>query len=118
MDGKESNADLMGALAEMRGGEVWNDIHRKFNEVLTAVLNTRAKGQLTLTLNIMPSKVAMGGAVVEVAMDHAIKMKKPELEIGNGHFFVTEEGKLSRDDPNQAKMFELEAEKEKRGRSN
>ena len=100
--------DLLAVLLDMRQGKVAQNCNEKFNEVLAAVIETGGKGELTIKLMIKPSKMGMGAAVVEVELDHDIKLKKPELEIGKSFFFVTQEGALSRDDPDQAAMFNAE----------
>lgn len=100
--------DLLAVLLDMRSGAVAADCNNKFNEVLKAVLDTGGKGKLTIELNIQPSKMGMGGCVVEVETSHACKMKKPELAVGKAHFFVTSGGDLTREDPNQAAMFQEE----------
>lgn len=98
--------DFVSTLMEMRGGEVACDVNRKFHELLTSVLETGAKGELTLKFKIKPSKFAMGGAVLEVETEHDCKVKKPELSIGRSLFFVSKEGNLSRDDPAQIALME------------
>lgn len=100
--------DLIQTLIEMRNGEVAMDCNRKFNELLAAVFGTASKGKITITVQVAPSKLAMGGAVVEVETTHECTIKKPEMAIGRSLFFVTQDGTLTRDDPAQAAMFEAE----------
>lgn len=97
--------DLLSILLDMRNGQVATDCNQKFNTVLEAVLETGGKGELTIKLFIKPSKLGMGRAVLEVETSHECKLKKPEHEIGRSTFFVTKEGKLTRDDPAQTAMF-------------
>ena len=99
--------DILRLLFDMRNGEVAQDIARHFDELKTAVLETRGKGKLTIELNLEPSKCAIGGAVLEIKADHTCKVKKPELAIGAAHFFVTHEGELTRDDPSQEAMLAI-----------
>ncbi len=108
--------DLLGILLDMRGGQVAADCNAKFNECLQAVLETGGKGELTIKLLISPSKFAMGGAVVEVETEHEAKMKKPELKVGKAIFFVSKDGKLSREPQDQTSMFTVgeEPKKEKK----
>ena len=115
MEGKKyrMNNDLLSVLLEMRSGQVATDCNEKFNEVLAAVLETGGKGKLTIELHVAPSKMGLGGAVLEVETFHECKLKKPELGIGKSVFFVTKEGKLTRDDPAQSAMFEKPAKEEK-----
>lgn len=105
--------DLLQILLDMRSGQVAADCNAKFSEVLKAVLDTGGKGELNIKLFIRPSKMGMGGAVIEVETEHECKMKKPELEVGRSFFFVTAEGDLTREDPLQGGMFELEAKQPK-----
>ena len=100
--------DLLSILLEMRSGAVAADISSKFDEVLKAVLDTGGKGELNIKLLVKPSKMGMGGAVIEVETEHECKVKKPELAIGRSVFFVTKEGRLTREDPAQTAMFAVE----------
>jgi len=108
--------DLLSVILEMRNGGVAADCNRKFNEVLDAVLKTGGKGRLTINLDIKPSKMGMGGAVVEVETEHECKMKKPELAVGRSFFFVTNDGDLTRQDPDQADMFAEPAQQQQEDR--
>ena len=100
--------DFVNLVMEMRGGAVATDLNNKFNEMLTAVLETGGKGELTIKIKAAPSKMGLGGAVLEVETEHECKMKKPELAVGKAFFFVTKEGDLTRDDPAQTAMFALD----------
>jgi len=100
--------DFVSVLMEMRNGEVAMDCNRKFNDVLSSVFETGAKGTLTLTVSVKPSKFAMGGAVVEVETEHTCRIKKPELNIGRTLFFVGKDGTLNRDDPMQLALLHEE----------
>lgn len=102
--------DIVTLLMEMRSGRVATDINDKFQDVLRGVLETGGKGELTVKLLIKPSKMGMGGAVIEVETEHEVKTKRPELKIGRSMFFVNKDGQLTRDDPDQAGMFAGEPE--------
>ena len=104
--------DFVQTLMEMRSGEVAVDVNRKFGELLASVLETGKKGKLTLSVEVSPSKFAMGGAVLEVETRHNCKVTRPELEVGRSLFFVTKDGSLTRDDPAQVAMFEEQRQKE------
>jgi len=112
---EKPKTDLLGVLLDMRNGRVAADCNVKFNEVLAAVIETGGKGELTIKISVKPSRLALGGAVVEVETQHECKVKKPEQDIGKSVFFVTPEGTLTRDDPNQADMFTLEAKENQNG---
>ncbi len=97
--------DLLQVLLDMRNGQVAADCNQKFNDVLRSVIETAGKGELTIKLFIKPSKLGMGGAVVEVETEHECKMRRPELSVGRSLFFVSESGDLVRDNPDQAALF-------------
>jgi len=97
--------DLLAVLLEMRSGLVAADLNAKFNEVLGAVLDNAGKGELTIKLSFAPSRLAMGGAVIEIEALHSTTLKKPENKIGKSAFFVGANGQLSRDNPDQVAMF-------------
>ena len=100
----------------MREGQVASDLIEKFNLVLQAVLETGKTGKMSIDLSISPSRVAIGGAVVEVEMEHNIKLRTPQLSIGKSAFFVSHEGELTRDNPAQAAMFEKETKEQANGK--
>jgi hypothetical protein len=110
--------DFVNLIMEMRGGAVATDLNNKFNEMLTAVLETGGKGELTVKIKAAPSKMGMGGCVLEVETEHECKMKKPELSVGKAFFFVTKDGELTRDDPAQTAMFQLDQQEAKQERKN
>lgn len=107
--------DLLNLLVSMRSGKVIADCNDKFNEVLSAVLDTGQKGEFAVKISIKPSKFGMGGIVVEVETEHDIKTKVPELAIGRSVFFVGNDGALTREDPEQSAMFEEETERKEVG---
>jgi hypothetical protein len=104
--------DVLSVLMDMRNGQVAADISTKFNEVLAAVLDTAGEGELVIKLKLKPGRMGSGRAVLEVVARHECKLKKPELEIGGSQFFVTRDGRLSRNDPNQEDMFTISEAKE------
>jgi len=110
---ERASTDLLAVLLEMRNGLVASDLNSRFNEVLAAVLDNAGPGELTIKLKFAPSRLASGGAVIEIEAQHSTTMKKPENKIGKSAFFVGRDGKLSRDDPNQEQMFGPRAGKEK-----
>jgi hypothetical protein len=103
--------DVLQVLLDMRNGAVAADVNSKFDALVEAVLDTGGKGKLTVELIIEPSKKGMGGVVLEVSASHTCKLSKPELAIGSSVFFVSEQGKLTRDDPAQERMFQQEVKK-------
>ena len=102
--------DVLAFILDMRNGAVAMDVNNKFNEMVKAVIETGGKGELVIKLLVKPSKMGMGGTVIEVETDHECKTKKPELAIGRSTFYVTKEGDLTRNDPAQENMFETAKE--------
>lgn len=101
--------DFVSTVMEMRNGKVAADISRDFNEVYGAVLETGGKGQITITIDITPTRADMSaGRIKEVSLEHSVKLKKPKRPIGPSAFFVTDDGSLSRTDPEQMEMFSTE----------
>jgi hypothetical protein len=107
--------DLISILMSMRGGEVALDCNRKFQELRESVLETGMKGKLNLAIEIKPSKLALGGAVIEVEMRHTCQIAKPELSVGRSLFFVAKDGSLTRDDPGQLALYDELREEVKHG---
>ena len=108
--------DLLQFILDMRSGQVAQDCNEKFNKVLAAVLETGDPGELEIKLKIEPGKLGMGGCVLEVKASHKLKTKIPELDIGDAFFYVTKDGRLTRDDPAQTAMFAEPVQEVKRGR--
>lgn len=102
-------SDFINTLMEMRGGEVAMDCNRKLHELISAVLEAGKGGELALRVKVAPSKFGMGGAVLEVQVEHDCKVKKPELSLGKSLFFVSQDGTLTRDDPRQIALYGEEA---------
>ncbi len=96
--------DFINTIMECRNGEVAVDLNRKFNEILSAVLEVGGKGELDIKFKIKPAK-AKGGRVLEIDITHETKMKRPEMPVGVATFFVTTEGDLVRDNPAQTELF-------------
>ncbi len=107
---KQQN-DFLSTVADMRAGAVLMDVNDKFNELMDAVRATSSKGEIQITLKIKPTKLAFGGSVAEVEIEHTVKTKKPELKVGTATFYVSEEGRLTRDTPGQEALFVEEAPK-------
>ena len=105
--------DFVSFLMEMRGGQVAVDVNDKFNMLISAVLDTGGKGELIIKIKASPAKMGMGGVVIEMETEHECKTKLPELKVGKARFFVTSDGRLTRDDPAQVAMFENKQEEKK-----
>jgi hypothetical protein len=102
--------DFVSTLMEMRNGSVAADCSRKLAEVILAVCETGKQGKITLQINVKPAKVNLG-KVTEVELKHTCKTDRPEHDAGYTLFFPTEDGSLSRQDPNQIALDLREEER-------
>lgn len=109
--------NLLDVLTDMRDGAVLMDCNEKFSQMVAAVLETGKGGEIKLTIKVKPSKVSMKNneGVIEVELEHAITTKVPELPVGKAVFFVTDDQRLSRNNPKQEEMFRQMKEESARG---
>jgi hypothetical protein len=94
MDGKP----ITDVLREMEGGQLVDDLTRKFREVLAAARETRKPGKLTLTLDVKPT------GSKTMALDASISAKVPEHDRPGSTFFITRDGQLVSDDEDQPRL--------------
>lgn len=109
-----SSMDIIQVLTEMNGGGTLAHINSKFRELNEAVKGTLGKGKLILTIDIAPGKTEMGGNLVTVVAEAEVKLKKPELALGECIFFIDDDCNLSRNDPRQEALFEIRKETKER----
>lgn len=81
-------------LRELSGGETYDELTTRLGGLVTAVMETRRRGTLSINLTVKPN----GDAGVIVTDE--IKSKLPEKNCGETVFFVTG-GSLIRNDPRQ-----------------
>lgn len=98
--------DFLQVVCEMRNGRNLTEIDKRFQKLREAVLEQRAKGSLTIKLDMIPAAVDADRGVTEVRIEMDVVSKLPEKNIQPGQFFITKEGALSRKDPDQADLFE------------
>lgn len=106
MPPKASPADetlhMLQLLQTFRRGEILQEGNDALQDVITAIRQFGGKGKLTLTLNFKMEK----GDQISLTPD--IKTEKPRRALSTGLYFATEDGGLTRRDPNQAGMFDDE----------
>lgn len=102
--------DFISMLTEMGSGATLAHINSKFHELNESVKGTLAKGKIIITVDIEPGKTEMGGNLVTVSASVDVKLKKPELALGESIFFIDDDCNLSRNDPRQEKLFEMRKE--------
>lgn len=99
------DVNFLELLQSFRRGELLQDGDLKLNELMTAIHATGAGGDMTLKLKFKVNKAGQ----IELVPD--LTIRKPSRPLGTGIYFATEEGRLSRRDPNQ---MDIEDEIERR----
>ncbi len=84
-------------LGELEGGDVLRELTDKLYEVGRAVRDTRKGGTITLNVSISPT----GKSFI---VDAKVSAKIPEHDRPSTTFFMTPEGTLMRNDPNQPRL--------------
>ena len=87
-------------LQSYRRGELISEADDQFGELMEAVKRTGGKGDLTIKL---PFKVNEAGQIECVP---TVSCKKPRKPLGTGIYYVTDEGRLTRQDPTQDDLFD------------
>ncbi|WP_305972619.1 MULTISPECIES: hypothetical protein [unclassified Mameliella] len=82
-------------LQTFRRGELLREADARLAEVLEAIQETGNSGEITLKL---PLKVNKAGQIECVPQ---VTAKKPRRELGAGIYFLSDDARLSRRDPNQ-----------------
>lgn len=100
--------EFLSTLAELKNGRVINQANETMQRLVSAVQRHGGKGKLGLELQLSPRIDSDSGKVVEIDITYAIKVAEPQPNHGTTMFYVDREGKLTRQDPRQAEMFEEE----------
>jgi hypothetical protein len=94
-DKPEPPVTFVGLMQSHRRGEILTEGDAAMTDILNAIREFGGKGKLTLTLNIKMNKSGQ----IEITPD--LKSEKPRKAMSTGLYFATEDGALSRRDPNQ-----------------
>lgn len=92
-------------LQTFRRGDLLHDGDQKLTELMEAIRETGGNGSMTLKLSFKTNKAGQ----LEVQPD--LTVKKPARPLGMGVYFVTDDARLTRRDPNQ---MDIEDEIERR----
>lgn len=95
----QSALDILG---QIRGGYALHKFSEKLAEATLAARTVGKKATVTLTIEVSPDKTDES----VVSVQPKITCKIPEKGFAEAIFFVDEKGKLSKEDPKQAEMFE------------
>ena len=88
-------------LRQIRKGIVVDELDQAMLKVNEAVIDTGKAGEITLKIKIKPMK----GDSCQVTLTPVVSFKKPQADLPDGIFFLTGDGDLVRNDPNQSEMF-------------
>ena len=92
-------------LHEIRNGDAVNEASMKLQKLISAVRDTGRGGKITVSLEIEPAaRGVQEGGVSQIFMHDEITVKIPEKPKKAAFFFTTEDGGLTRKDPNQIEM--------------
>jgi hypothetical protein len=101
----EARADFLTVMAELTRGRFIIECQRQLEDCTEAVVRTGKKGKITITLDVEISGRNKEGRVNQLDIVPAVTLKEPLPNQGASIFFVTEENKLTREDPDQLAMF-------------
>jgi hypothetical protein len=89
--------NALNAIGNIDKGRAVIELDDAMTAVAKAVMGLRAKGEVTVKLTMKPA-----GDAMELACKITSKIPKPDLKPAT--FFVTEDGALTREDPNQPEL--------------
>lgn len=91
-------------LQSFRRGELLREANDQLEDMIRAVKDTGNKGSLTISL---PFKINDAG---QLECLPRVDSKLPRRALGTGIYFATDDGQLTRRDPDQVDMFDDELE--------
>lgn len=92
---RKDEINFLEFLQSFRRGELIREANDQLEELIRAVKDTGGKGEITLKL---PFKINDAGQIECVPV---VSMKRPRRPMGTGIYFATEDGQLTRRDPDQ-----------------
>ncbi len=102
-------ADIIQTLVVMSRGKFVVEAGVEFQALADAIVDTGKKGSITIKLEVTPSGLK-NGRVNQFEIRPDVSIQKPKHDAGKSIFFVTEDNRLVRDDPDQMDMqFEGES---------
>ena len=102
------NNDITGVLAQMGRGKVLEAINDEFGQIVADVTEHGGSGELTVKIKVKGTAHDADGRLTEVAVTHSVASKRPKRDLGPSTFFLTRDNVLTRNNPEQAELFEQE----------
>lgn len=100
-------ADILKTLVVLERGNFVIECGREFQELNDAIVATNKPGKLVITLTVTPSGWSKRtNRPNQVDVNPQFEIKKPQPERAKSIFYVTEDNRLTRDDPEQEALFE------------
>ncbi len=100
--------DITQVLVQMKKGKALQAINDKFQKLIIDVTENGGSGEMTLKLKVKAVAHDPGGRLTEIAVSHDVQTKSPKKDLGPSTFFLTRENILTRNNPEQAELFEQE----------
>jgi len=95
-------SDILSVMADLDRGHFAINAGRRFSELTKAIQDVRGSGTLTIKLKVKPVGISQTtGKVNQFEIKPEISIDKPEHPLRPSLFFVTEDAKVTRDDPDQ-----------------
>lgn len=92
---RKDDLNFLKFLQSFRRGELLREANEQLEELIRAVKETGGKGELNLKL---PFKINEAGQIECIPQ---VAIKRPRRPMGTGIYFATEDGTLTRRDPDQ-----------------
>lgn len=93
-------SDIISVMAELNRGNFMIECGRQLQEAKDAIVRTGKKAKLTITLEIIPAGMR-DGRINQLEISPSVTIKEPQESQGTSIFFVGEDGRLTRNDPQQ-----------------
>lgn len=101
---RKDEINFLEFMQTFRRGELIHEANDQLEELIKAVKDTGGKGEISIKL---PFKINEAG---QIECNPVVSMKRPRRPMGTGIYFATEDGQLSRRDPDQEDFLdELES---------
>lgn len=98
IEGAPKGRGLQYSLQQIRRGDLLQEAGEELANLLFAAQQTGRKGKLTLTIEVKP--VERGSSQMQV--DDLVKVNLPEQDKNTTFMYVSDDGGLQRNDPDQA----------------
>lgn len=108
-------ANIIDIMSEMNRGNFIIECGRQLQEAKDAIVRTGKSAKLTITLEIIPAGMR-DGRINQLEIKPSVTIKEPQESQGAWIFFVSEDGRISRNDPQQ-EILNFEKEQSDANRS-